>query len=388
MIVRIVKFMLLLAVVFYTGTQWAAAQEADEPVVHVVLFFSPSCPHCHEAINNVMIPLMDKYGEQLVVLGVDTTTEGGSFLFTQAVTHYQVPENRRGVPTLIYQDTVLVSTMEIENEFPALIEEGLETGGVDWPDFPGLAEALLELSVTKTPTATMIATATVEAASTETAVSSPTPLTETPIPTNQAVLNLEEIDPDAIVATEEVPPPDPVGFTLGWLVVGFLMLVIVFAVWKIGPNWSAIGQLKVYLKRGTDRSVVFWLLIVVGLIVSGYLAYVEMTQVTAVCGPVGECNIVQSSEYARLLGMPVAVWGMLFYLAAAGLWLVQGVERYGGITAVVLLAITFFGVGFSIYLTLIELLVIRAICAWCLTSAVVTGMMLLFIVLGIETSEE
>lgn len=379
MVVRLLKYLLLLVVVLHIGVHWATAQEADEPVVHVVLFFSPSCPHCHEAINNVMIPLMDEYGKQLVVLGVDTTTEDGNFLFTQAITHYQVPENRQGVPTLIYKDTVLVSTMEIENEFPELLDEGLAAGGVDWPTFPGLAEALVELSATETPTAT------IEAEETETAVSSPTPLANTPTPTpaSQAAINLEDIDPDTIGATEEAPPPDPLGFTLGWFVVVFLLGVIVLSCWNMAQNRSALTQLNVRLNRSRGRSVVMWLLVVIGLIVAGYLGYVEMTQVKAVCGPVGECNIVQSSEYARLFGVPIAVWGILFYLTAAGMWLVQGVERYAGITAVALIVITFFGVLFSIYLTMIELLVIGAICAWCLTSAIVTGLMHLSIMTGI-----
>ena len=43
---------------------------------------------------------------------------------------------------------------------------------------------------------------------------------------------------------------------------------------------------------------------------AGYLTYVETQLVQAVCGPVGDCNAVQSSSYARLFGvLPVGVLG-------------------------------------------------------------------------------
>ncbi len=50
-------------------------------------------------------------------------------------------------------------------------------------------------------------------------------------------------------------------------------------------------------------------LALIGLGVALYLSYVELLQVEAVCGPVGECNIVQASPYAQFLGIPIAVLG-------------------------------------------------------------------------------
>jgi uncharacterized membrane protein len=293
---------------------------------------------------------------------------------------------------------VLVSTLEIENEFPGMIEAGLANGGNDWPEFPGMADILIELTPTVTPEVTMTAISTPSSEATittaavqETAVSPPTPLaaTATAVPVaavndDNSALSLADVDPDAITTEEAAPPPDPVGFALGWLVVLGLLVVLVFSMWKLGGNWSGLKQTKVGLKLSTLRSVLMWLFIVVGLIVSGYLAYVETMQVTAVCGPVGECNIVQGSSYARLFGVPIAVWGILFYLTSAVLWLLQRVENVRHLAALGLVGLTIFGSLFSLYLTLLELLVIGAICAWCLTSAVVTGLMLLLSVTGME----
>ena len=377
----------------------ASAQEleTEEPVVHAVLFYSPTCPHCHEAITKVMIPLMDEYGEQLAVVGIDVSLEAGNYLYGNAVTYYEIPENRQGVPTLVIEDTVLVSTMEIENEFPGLIEAGLVAGGNDWPEFLGLADVLVQLTPTITPAVTATVTTTPPPLATmttiavqETAVSSPTPLaaTATAVPVaaaneDNSTLSLADVDPGAIITEGTGPPPDPIGFALGWLVLLGLLAVLLFCMWQLGGHWAALTKANRALNQDKGRTVLFWALIVIGLIVSGYLAYVETTQVTAVCGPVGECNVVQSSPYAQIMGIPIAVLGLLFYLSVAGLWLLQRVENVRHLALMALVGLMIFGTLFSLYLTLLELLVIGAICMWCLTSAVATGLMCLLVTTGV-----
>ena len=123
-----------------------------------------------------------------------------------------------------------------------------------------------------------------------------------------------------------------------------------------------------------------------GLGVAGYLAYVESAQVSAVCGPIGDCNTVQQSEYARLFGvLPIGVLGIIGYLLIAAGWLVRRLNkgRLADIAAVALLFMTISGTLFSVYLTFLEPFVIGATCAWCLTSAILmTLLMLLSITAG------
>jgi uncharacterized membrane protein len=123
------------------------------------------------------------------------------------------------------------------------------------------------------------------------------------------------------------------------------------------------------------------LLVVAGLIVAGYLAYIETTQSLAVCGPVGDCNTVQTSDYATILGIPIAVLGLVNYLAVGLLWFIQNRVREAQrqLVWLGLMALTFVGTVFSIYLTALELFVIRAVCAWCLTSAIVTALLLVVV---------
>jgi len=125
---------------------------------------------------------------------------------------------------------------------------------------------------------------------------------------------------------------------------------------------------------------VMLILIIVGLAVAGYLTYVETQAVAAVCGPVGDCNAVQSSPYARLFGvLPVGLLGMIGYVAilAAWLWGRFRADRLADYAPLAVHGMTVLGVLFSIYLTYLEPFVIRAVCVWCLTSAVIMTLLML-----------
>ena len=80
----------------------------------------------------------------------------------------------------------------------------------------------------------------------------------------------------------------------------------------------------------------------------------------------GACERVQSSSYAELAGIPVAVLGVAGY---ALILVALGVPGETGRMAAALLALV--GFGFSAYLTYLELFEIDAICQWCVASAVV-----------------
>jgi uncharacterized membrane protein len=371
-------FIILLIIAWLAIPSITVAQSADEPVVQAVLFYSPTCPHCHYVITEVLIPMVDDYGHQLQLLGIDTSQPEGGLLYQAAIERYQIPNQRRGVPTLIVSDMVLVGSGEIPEQFPSLVEEGLASGGIGWPDIPGLEQVLpseveqgpsptptLQITATSTPTsgpqATVVLAPTATSQATVTPTHTPTVApTATPIPAALVAGHSE------LPSTEiEMPPPDPLGFTLAGVVLAGMVAVLGYAILRMMPGGQRLFQL--------DRNPVTYahtltipLLSLLGLGVATYLAYVEITHVEAICGPVGECNLVQSSPYAQLLGIPVAVLGILNYLAVGVLWAGQ---RYP--------------VAQLAYLTLLELFVIHAICAWCLSSAVITTLLLLLIAVPI-----
>jgi uncharacterized membrane protein len=123
------------------------------------------------------------------------------------------------------------------------------------------------------------------------------------------------------------------------------------------------------------------ILIVIGLSVALYMSYVEITQTEAICGPVGHCNTVQQSSYAYLFGIiPIGVLGVLGYIVIALTWLFGrfGPRRWHKLSMHLFFALTIFGTLFSIYLTFLEPFVIGASCAWCLSSAIVMTVLLVY----------
>lgn len=111
---------------------------------------------------------------------------------------------------------------------------------------------------------------------------------------------------------------------------------------------------------------------VAGLAVSGYLTAIRASGDDPVCVIGGGCQTVQQSEYSELAGIPVAVLGLAAYgglLLAAVLPGPLG-RALGLFTAIV-------GVGFSAWLTYAELVLIEAICAWCVASAVLITLALI-----------
>ena len=335
--------------------------QSDDLVVRAILFYSPTCPHCATVIQEDLPPLFEIYGTKLEIMGIDVSQMDGTTLYQAAIDHFQIPENRLGVPTLIVGDVVLVGSLEIPDQFPVLIEYHLSQGGVDWPDIPGLSEAL---------STTAPAQPTDHSATPTLHPSTPLPPTTQPAPTATPGLILTDAHE---LTWQEKFARDPEGNILSVIVLAGMLGAFV---------WMALSFIRVNeIPVATEASWLIPILCLVGFIVAGYLAYVETAQVTAVCGPVGDCNTVQQSEYAKLFGvLPVGVLGLAGYVMILLAWLLarfghNGTETLG---ALALLGMTIAGTLFSAYLTFLEPFVIGATCAWCLTSAIVmTALMLL-----------
>lgn len=382
------KFIIILFIFTWLVTpSMTTGQPPADPVVRAVLFYSPSCPHCHEVITEVLLPMVEDYGsEQLQIIGIDTTQPAGGTVYQSTIERYAIPTHRRGVPTLVVGNVVLVGSIEIPETFPGMVEEGLAKGGIDWPDIPGLEQVIPPDAQEKpTPTTELQPTDTpAPTATNEPSALSSAPLvtdttTQTPPPAPQSTSSALTLNEGELPAVEtEEPSPDPVGFTLASVVLLGMVAAIVYVVWRVITNWQRLLQLDDVPSISAASSAIP-LLALLGLGVAIYLAYVEINQVEAVCGPVGECNIVQSSPYAQILGIPIAVLGVLNYVAIIVLWVAQRLlrGRWAKLSALGLLGLTLFGALFSIYLTCLELFVIHAICAWCLSSAVITTLLML-----------
>jgi uncharacterized membrane protein len=116
-----------------------------------------------------------------------------------------------------------------------------------------------------------------------------------------------------------------------------------------------------------------------GIFISLYLTLYKLGVIGELSCTIGSCETVNTSKWSRFLGLPVAVWGLLFYVDVFLVALAGTLARFEDEPAIsfVLAGEAAVGVLFSAWLTYLELGVIHAICIWCVTSAVIVTAILL-----------
>ncbi|HEY8238601.1 MAG TPA: vitamin K epoxide reductase family protein [Candidatus Limnocylindrales bacterium] len=126
---------------------------------------------------------------------------------------------------------------------------------------------------------------------------------------------------------------------------------------------TAVGPAIARL-RAIHPGVVLATLDVIGLVIAAYLSVVELQGELPYCGPLKGCEQVALSEYARIGGIPVAVFGVI--LSMALLVLAIAWTRSGRVELLAAhYGLSLVGVIFEIYFTYLELFVIGAVCIWC-----------------------
>jgi len=397
----------------------AAAQDEGEPVVYAVMFYSPSCAHCRKVITEDWPVMHEEFGDQFQVLFVSTASQGGAQLYLAAVEALNVPEENRGVPMMVLDTHVMIGDQQIPEEAPVLVREGLANGGIGLPDIPGLQESYQRAIAQATQQAAQVAESAgaaqeapaaeqPEPEQAEVAVGAEVPAEEA-LETNTTLSARLARDPlgnglavgvllalagsaGAVVVAGLRPPSSWLSGEVGW------RLTLVGALVALGVTLTLLGgaageRLGLPMALGAAACLAAVVVLIAlrrlnlavplaalaGLLVAVYMTYVEVGQLEAVCGVVGDCNAVQQSQYAVLFGLlPIGVLGLIGYLAMMFAWVLtwSTSPTIGSAARVALFGMAWFGVLFSIYLTFLEPFVIGATCAWCLTSALV--MMLLF----------
>lgn len=109
--------------------------------------------------------------------------------------------------------------------------------------------------------------------------------------------------------------------------------------------------------------------IAIGIGITSYLTYVKITAAPTVCveGGAFNCDVVQNSSYAKLMGIPVAYLGLATYLALAILVTMEnriGILREYG--AMLTFGVALFAFLFSVWLVYVQVFRLEALCIWCL----------------------
>jgi len=110
-------------------------------------------------------------------------------------------------------------------------------------------------------------------------------------------------------------------------------------------------------------------LVILGLLVSIYMTIYKLTENNAMCLGSGDCSTVNSSRYAEVGGIPVALIGVAGYAAILAVHVLErrpGFFRSNGPLLIFGLALT--GFLFTVYLIYVEIALIKALCPFCITS--------------------
>ncbi len=433
-----IRFHIVAVFLLFFAAGEVRSAETSAPVVRAVLFASPTCAHCTKVKEEVLPPLVARYGSKLQIAILSIDTESGSELFLSACMKYG--HLSQSVPFLILGNTAMVGSKEIPSKFPELIEKYIAEGGVDWPGIPGLSAMLAarpefapnvpqhaepssaaHATVTPEPEAAAAKpqpkpslvreTETAESRSkqpTTTAAPEPVPAsTSRPqtsesagavsVANNTAAPSIPPASADASAgagtATSspavKAEPSGIIDLTGGETKSGILtrikrdiygngLAILVLAGMILTVLASpAISKKEKFANSAAIRPRYDWLiplLTLAGIAVAAYLSHVEVSQVEAVCGPVGDCNTVNQSEYAKLFGiLPIGVLGLIGFFSILATWTIRrlGSRRIQHCASIGILGMTCFGTLFSIYLTFLEPFVIGATCLWCLSSAMI-----------------
>jgi uncharacterized membrane protein len=127
-----------------------------------------------------------------------------------------------------------------------------------------------------------------------------------------------------------------------------------------------------------------------GLFIAAYLTLYHYGFIgTLSCSATHGCETVQTSKWSKLLGVPVATWGLGYYVAVFALAIVAVQDRYADSRSMslVLLLVTAWGAVFSAWLTYLEGFAIHAWCQWCLASATIAALLFVFSLLDWRRTE-
>lgn len=114
------------------------------------------------------------------------------------------------------------------------------------------------------------------------------------------------------------------------------------------------------------------LLVVAGLLVTGYMSYAKLAEQPLVCAQAGiiDCSKVESSAWAYIMGIPTAIWGFGAHLFIGLLLLLEvRVGFFKEYTPMLVFGAALFGLLYHVYLTYVSVALIGAVCPWCLTAA-------------------
>lgn len=100
-------------------------------VVKAIIFYTPSCNHCSEVVDQTITDLQSKFKENLELTWIDVTGARGREIYKTCIEHYPITSDQIIFPVVLIGDQVLVGQALVDN-FQSQIQGAL-ADGLDWP---------------------------------------------------------------------------------------------------------------------------------------------------------------------------------------------------------------------------------------------------------------
>lgn len=130
-------------------------------------------------------------------------------------------------------------------------------------------------------------------------------------------------------------------------------------------------------------------LVIVGLLVSIYMTIFKLSGNDGMCLGSGDCSTVNASRFSEVNGIPVAVFGIIGYTAILIIHLFEKRNSFleqNGTLLIFGMALT--GFLFTLWLIYVELVLLKAICPFCVTSQVAMTLVFIIAVLRLFQNQE
>lgn len=179
---------------------------------------------------------------------------------------------------------------------------------------------------------------------------------------------------------------------------GVVGLIYYIAVYRAVPNLSDIGVavgigfwigfvaslgliVQAVLPRPQDDAerehstlrTVQILLVVIGLVITGYMSYNKLSGIPLQCSETGliNCSVVENSAWSRVAGIPTALLGFIAHAMLGTVWLLEsrGIAPFKQYGVLMLFGIALFSVMYHAYLTYVSVNILKALCPYCLAAA-------------------
>jgi len=118
-------------------------------------------------------------------------------------------------------------------------------------------------------------------------------------------------------------------------------------------------------------------LTLIGIADAVYVAHGNYAGAPLWCPILDGCNLVINSPYSRVFGVPMSYYGFIYYVFMFGLAARIAFDPFSNSLRFRVILYAVLGAASSMYFVYLQLGIIRAVCSYCLISAVTSFLLLL-----------